>query len=245
MESIIAKIQKLLALGERGGTEAEAEAAMQKVHELLAKHNLSLDEVKDAVEDEDYVQDFVTATNKQPWQDYIWAAISKLYFCQCYQRKKMSGGKVASVQHMVIGKPTNIAVVKYVASYVVRTGEALAREAAKDRGDSRTFINSFKRGFAARINARVNEEIRKAREGRMTDSATGTALVVAPLYDQAKRDIDSFLCQQGIRPRQGTSRATGIGNSDGYRAGHEAADSVSLRSNGLNQAKTHAIGGGA
>jgi Protein of unknown function (DUF2786) len=40
MDSIIAKINKLLALGERGGTEAEAIAAMQKVHELLAKHNL-------------------------------------------------------------------------------------------------------------------------------------------------------------------------------------------------------------
>src|SRR4051794_30275940 len=48
MDSIVSRINKLLALGERGGTEAEATAAMRKVHELLAKHNLSLDDVKDS-----------------------------------------------------------------------------------------------------------------------------------------------------------------------------------------------------
>jgi hypothetical protein len=40
------KIKKLLALGERGGTEAEAQAAMARAHVLLAKHNLTLSEVQ-------------------------------------------------------------------------------------------------------------------------------------------------------------------------------------------------------
>ena len=40
--TVIAKIQKLLALGRRGGTEQEADAAMAKAQELLAKYNLDL-----------------------------------------------------------------------------------------------------------------------------------------------------------------------------------------------------------
>lgn len=36
------RIRKLLALGERAGTEAEAQAAMAMAHRLLAQHNLDM-----------------------------------------------------------------------------------------------------------------------------------------------------------------------------------------------------------
>lgn len=230
MEAIISKIQKLLALGERGGTEAEAEAAMQKVHELLAKHNLSLGDVKDApATEEDYVQDFTDATNRQPWQDYIWTSVAQLYFCRHFKRIRGN-----HVQHMIIGKPSNIAAVKYVSMYLIRTANALAAKAAASSNSKRLFINSFKKGFASRIASRVTEEIKKARDGKMMDSATGTALLVLPLYDQATRDIDRFLMDNQIRPRSGSSRMS-VSDSNGYYAGREAANSVSLTSNGLGQ----------
>src|SRR4051812_832746 len=125
MDSIISRINKLLALGERGGTEAEATAAMQKVHELLAKHNLSLDDVKDApTEEEDYIQDETTGAAKQPWQDVVWSGVARLYFCKHLKRTGPDG-----TRHLLIGKPSNIAVAKYVAAYLVRTGEELARRA--------------------------------------------------------------------------------------------------------------------
>lgn len=41
-KDLIEKIQKCLELARRGGTEAEADTAMRKVQELLAKHNLSM-----------------------------------------------------------------------------------------------------------------------------------------------------------------------------------------------------------
>jgi hypothetical protein len=87
MNQIIEKINKLLALGERGGTEAEATAAMQKVHELLAKHNLSLDDVKESpVAEEDYVRDEAEASARQPWQDWVWTSVAELYFCKHFKR---------------------------------------------------------------------------------------------------------------------------------------------------------------
>ena len=47
-EAIIRKIQLLLNLGKRGGTEAEATLAMEKAQELLAKYNLDLAIVEDS-----------------------------------------------------------------------------------------------------------------------------------------------------------------------------------------------------
>lgn len=109
---LIDRIQKLLALGERGGTEAEATAAMRKVHELLAKHNLSLDDVKESpVAEEDYVRDEAASSPRQPWQDWVWTSVAELYFCKHFKRKFGS-----QTTHLLIGKPSNIAVVKYVAA---------------------------------------------------------------------------------------------------------------------------------
>ena len=239
MDSIIAKINKLLALGERGGTEAEATAAMQKVHELLAKHNLSLDDVKDSpVAEEDYIQDETEGKRGQSWQDYIWTAVAKLYFCKHLTRSGASG-----VRHLVIGRPSNIAVVKYLAAYIVRTGEELARQAASDAESKQTFRNSFKKGFAYRIATRVEEEIKNAKAGKMTDSVTGTALILLPLYDQSKRDIDRFIMASGMKVRR-SSGSIEVSNRDGFAAGRSAADSVSLRGNGIGQKAVAAIGRG-
>ena len=235
MSHIIDRIQKLLALGERGGTEAEAAAAMQKVHEFLAKHNLSLDDVKESpVAEEDYVRDEAEASARQPWQDWVWTSVAELYFCRHFKRK--CGGDTT---HLLIGRPSNIAVVKFVANYVVRTGEELARRASG--GSGQAFRNSFKKGFAVRIAARVKEEIRLAKAGQMKDSATGTALVLSPLYDQSGREIERFMMGQGMKPRMASSRAN-VSDPDGYRAGKAAADSVSLRGNGVGQKAVVAIG---
>lgn len=51
-KDIIKKIQKLLKLAEKAGTEDEAKTAMLRVRELLAKYNLSLGDVKAFAEDD-------------------------------------------------------------------------------------------------------------------------------------------------------------------------------------------------
>jgi hypothetical protein len=234
MSQIIDKINKLLALGERGGTEAEATAAMQKVHELLAKHNLSLDDVKEsAVLEEDYIRDESESSSRQPWQDWVWSSIAELYFCQHFKRHFRG-----STSHLLIGKPSNTAAVKYVATFVIHTGEELARRAT--RGSGLAYRNSFKKRFAIRIAARTQEEIRKAKAGGIPDSSTGTSLVLSPLYDREKRGIERFLLEQGVKPRQQACRTT-ISDPDGYQAGKQAANSVSLQCNGVGNRSVAAV----
>jgi hypothetical protein len=148
--------------------------------------------------------------------------------------------KWGSTSHLLIGKPSNIAVVKYVAAYVIRTGEELARRA----GTGATFRNSFKKGFAGRIAVRAKEEIARAKSGGLSDSATGKALVVAPLYEQTKRDIDRFMLEQDLKPKMQAARSIGVSDQDGFRAGRAAADTVSLRGDAVGQAPMARIAGG-
>lgn len=121
----------------------------------------------------------------------------------------------------------------------VMLSELLGRRATG--GSGQAFRNSFKKGFAVRIAARVAEEIRVAKAGEMTDTATGTALVLSPVYDRAARDIERFMMEQSMKPRMASSRST-VSDSNGYRAGKEAAESVSLRGNGVGEKAVAAIG---
>lgn len=48
MKDVVQTIKKLLALGERGGTEQEGQAAIEQARRLLAKHKLEEQDVRDA-----------------------------------------------------------------------------------------------------------------------------------------------------------------------------------------------------
>lgn len=216
--SIIEKIQKCLELAKRGGTEGEATAAMSMVQALLAKHNLSLAEVESkGQKPEDYVRN--EAGRLQPWQRYVWNGIAKLYFCSFF---------TSGSNGIVVGKPSNIAIVENMAGYICKLGESLAKTASKDRA----FRNSFKAGFAQRISQRAFEEIRRAKENQVMEANSCTALVLAPLYEKTGKEIALYLAGQGIRTKSGR-RTQRVSNGAGYNAGRSAGDGVSLGRNGI------------
>lgn len=237
----IEKIQKCLELARRGGTEGEANAAMARVQALLAKHNLTMAEVEDRGQTvEDYVRNDLGRL--QPWQRSVWNGIASLYFCSYF-----SSGK----NGVLIGKPSNAAIVRSMADYICKLGERLAAEGsaksledlpddlrydAAMRSMITQFRNSFKAGFSSRIYQRCAEEIRSAKAGNMTDENTGCALVVAPLYEKTGKEIAVFLRSLGVSVRSKT-QSRRISSGDGYRAGQSAGNSVSLRGN--------TIGGGS
>lgn len=221
--SIVSKIKKLLALAEKGGTEAEANSAMAKAQELLAKHGLSMEAIDEFGAPEKVERD-ITVSYTAPWKRTIWSAISKLYFCQAYH----TGGQ----KMYLVGKPSNIAIAKYIIGYCINTGEKLAKDAAKDYPSGMGFINSFKKGFGGRIYTRAMAEIEKAKTGGITDTVTGNQLIVHPLYTQAKTEVDVFMRTAGIRLSSSSSQS-GPRNRDGYIVGANAANGISLRANAL------------
>jgi Protein of unknown function (DUF2786) len=240
MSAIHEKIQKLLALAERGGTEAEAQAAMTAAHALLAKHNLTISEVQAYGEEkpEDIVTDDSTPAplRNQYWRDTIYCAIADLFFCNAFMRTRKKNR-----WYVVYGRPSNIQAVHYVAQSLIRTGETLATQEAKAAAQRmandgvelnvRAWAASFRIGYAQRIRQRVKEEINKAKRGEVKDE-TGTALILSPLYDREQNAIATIMQQHGIKLTNSRS-SVNVRSSSGYQAGKEAGNRASFARNGL------------
>jgi hypothetical protein len=239
MSNISEKIKKLLNLGERAGTEGEAQAAMSRAHALLAKHNLTLSEVQAHTaepEEEEVITDESTpaALRNTYWRDTIYGAIGRLYFCKVFMRK---GGNRR--WYCVVGRPRNIAVVHYVAQYLLRTGEELATQGAKDAarrmtGDGvelnmRAWAASFRIGYASRICERADAEIKKAMASETRDE-TGTALILSPLYDRENQAIAVHTGDLKLRTRR---YGLDIRGTSGFNAGRDAGNRASFASNGV------------
>ena len=234
-DGLFAKIEKLLEMGRRGGTEAEAEIAMRKVHELLIKHNLSMGEVEAArAATNGYIKHLEPGTRNQPWQGIIWAALAEMCFCKHFQRTARSRHRGVSFHHMLIGKPANVAVVKNMALYVIGLGENLADEGAARvyREWRRRYRVSFKKGFAIRIAERAMAEIERAKRGAIRDSETGTALMVVPLYEQTNREIQAVI-EQAKMKIEGGNDLRPPSSASGFYAGRAAAEGVSLSKRGI------------
>lgn len=240
MSAIHEKIKKLLALAERGGTEAEAQAAMTAAHALLAKHNLTMSEVQAFGEEkpEDIITDASTPAplRNQYWRDTIYCAIADLFFCNAFMRKRKH-----SRCYVVYGRPSNIQAVHYVAQSLIRTGETLATQEAKaaamrmaDDGvelNLRAWASSFRIGYAQRIRQRVKDEIAKAKRGEVKDE-TGKALILSPLYNREATAIAAVMQQHGIKLGRSRSSVT-VRSSSGFQAGQEAGNRASFSRNGL------------
>lgn len=242
MEAIENKIRKLLALGERGGTEAEAEAAMNAAHRLLAEYNLDMDSIKasSGEKEEEIITDESTPSDLRntAWKDSIYTKISKLYFCEVFFRTKRSVGERF---YCVMGKPSNIAVVKYIAQYLINTCDELSttegRTAAQEMANEGVTLNlrawrgSFKIGFSQRIAHRVNEQIAKAKAGDIKTS-DGRTLMILPLYEKEAKAIELYSAK--AHGKFGAYKRTmSIRSSSGYQAGEKAATNVNIAANGV------------
>ena len=100
---LINKIQKCLALS-ASPNENEAKLAMEKVQELLLKHNLFLEDIgtefsKEEISDEIFYSD----TYVIKWKSYLLQNVTQHNFCTLILVKTLN-----LVTVKVIGKPTNM-----------------------------------------------------------------------------------------------------------------------------------------
>lgn len=224
-DAIKAKIQKVLELARRGGTEAEADTALSLAHELLAKYNLDMSDVTEIeVRDEDIMeQGFDRGARNIAWQDWIYKAIADLYFCTVYTQRVLIGGKVKS-RYAVVGKPSNIETVSDVTTYLIALGKELSADGA-GKHDTQ-YRNSWLNGYGSRIGERAREV--KNQAIKKLPGSEEKALAVVNLYALTNRDNRAFLAARGIFLRSGGTSHTSCRNEDGYRAGRATGSSVSL-----------------
>lgn len=206
-ESIIRRIQKLLATGKRGqgndGTcnEAEAAAAMNLAQALLAKHNLEA-----AVVEAAFVQGGTTEaapekrektrTNRYAgykWQRELWAAVCEANFCwhsiaEVFDVKRNTTfmSKRPVPRHVILGRESNVIAVRIMGEYLEDTIERIVVSEGGFKNSERLSrsANSFKAGASDRLVERIREqaEARKAEGGAGTSSGNGKALVLRDVF---------------------------------------------------------------
>lgn len=223
-EKVINRLKKMLALANNAGaTEGERDAALQQSYTLLAKYNLTMAQVDQHNNTPEEAREAQKATFPvYPWARQIANQVAGLFFCKYYYMK-LGVGKQAT--HVFIGKESNAATAQYMAEFVVRS---VMREAAKMYGSA---IAPEARNFAVGVVSKLWDRIREIKASfnkKQEVETTGTALVLASLYESEAKANASWLEQLGVKLKAGVNRQKGVTDSDAYVAGREFGAKVSL-----------------
>ena len=230
LDKIVERVQKILALGRRGGTEAEAAAATVKAQELLARYNLDMATVEGAPTTREKL---TRDTGMYIYQRNLWRAVAELNFCLCFKTQKIEryrGRLLLRNKIMVVGRKMNTRTTMARGPYVVLAIERLCRERLNMRAGEKNMSGnvhqqffskwaiSFREGAADRvvekIQARREIFLRKEKKREMdrkkkmsegASTATGVSLMV---YQDAETDANyDFMYGEGTSARWAANRA--------------------------------------
>lgn len=129
-QNIQTKIQKVIALMQGAQTEGELQAATCMLQKLLAKYNLTMEEVAGTTDQE--VKDFqVLQTEK--WQSYLARAIALNMRCENYTEIRWDSDKGKYVKKTVfVGLPEDVKVVIMSYDICQRSARKLYRSWAQE-----------------------------------------------------------------------------------------------------------------
>lgn len=196
MASVIAKIEKLLALGQNNDNEHQAAAAMAKVQAMLEAYNLDMSVIGKSGKGHQGAarKDQTGKGGLYGWQRKLWRGVAELNFCHYMSIKGLQKGSV--YEHRMIGSHANVISTEIMAKYLQQTIERLAQAWAKERGYHSVFVRdaiAYRDGMADRIvdkladrRYKVLEEERIKTEERKKEEAargvvTGTELTLVDI----------------------------------------------------------------
>ena len=173
-KNIARKIQSLLALADKGrnNSDAEADLALSKAYDLLAKHHLTLDEIhdKNLIEAED---DTITETKFDSQYSsvsskikFILWLLEKHFYVHCIlhtQYHPMDGKRQKFISF--IGTGSDVEIAKYIFNY-------LSDEFERRWGQYRTTTGATvreKKGFMYGIYKGIDANLRKKRQQTARD----------------------------------------------------------------------------
>ena len=222
-EKLLKKMKALLKMSRDAANENEATTAMRQLHALLAKHNISMSDI-DGPEEAEQMGETGFNTYVRPWVKIIAMNVAELYFCQIYLSSR--GRKV---DIMVVGSEVN----RHFASHMIQNimhviNIASQREASAnyDKGPQwSSFQTSFLNSAAVTIKNRCQQLIQDAKCGDLKDE-TGTALVLASVYDTHQKLTTEFMDNLNLRSNKG--RKLSMESAHGAAAGHAAGNRVQL-----------------
>lgn len=227
----LAKIEKIRALAERGGTQAEAEVAAAKMNQLLLKHNLTLMDV----------EEFATRTNqavKDEWFEMpgslLWK--SDLLFTVAWSNLckavRWGGSRGRKPRMHVIGHAHNLVVVREMYEWLFAEASRLSRQELKAAKRDASYFglpvadSAWKTAFCVGFVRGINEAFTRVRRELKAETAAEQWAIV-PEIEQEVEDRLAILY-----PKLGTGRRTRInGNAgDAYAKGRAAGAAINIGS---------------
>lgn len=194
---IIEKIKKLLALGE-SSNENEAKVAMLKAQELLAKHKLSMKEVKKFKIYNSAIKEKISDVSftKAKWKAELAYLIAENFGCYCYFKSR--GTNTIAF----FGREEDIIVCNIVLEYAVDCINSVVKrlryQYSKDGYSTKGLENDYALGFISGLNEKFEEQ-------KKANQEWGLVLVkdkeVVEAHDQIefKRKIDINTKYQGYK----------------------------------------------
>lgn len=174
---IAERVAKLLALAEKGASEAEAASAVSKAMALLAAHNISMDTVTQAAEGSGRREDAKQRGGMYLYEREVYKAVAELNFCfyfvsrvkfRLHPAKLDARGVVIrearhqmSFAHRIVGRAVNVAASKAMSGYLLGTIERLCRERIGNVNSQ--FFSSWSVSFRKGAAERVVEKLRERR----------------------------------------------------------------------------------
>jgi len=224
-EKIIDTITKLRNLAKDNANPDEAANAVALMQDLLFRHNLSEDDLKDELEKVDpYEKEIinlgVSSPQSKAWKVGLMNLLAMNNFCKLFNTH--------TKEVWLIGQQENRMVVKYLYDFLskdlIRMGKVAWKEAkVSSYVTSTLWKKSFFQGAINTINIRLREQKRHNIAVADADGAgRGTALALK--IDNALRDATQVLV-----PRSKVTKTRGQRlDSNGYSAGVQAGNNTKL-----------------
>jgi hypothetical protein len=229
-EELLAKVRKLMALGE-SPSEAEAASALEKARTLLARYGLSLSDV-DTKESEVTESVLLEKKRLRKWEAHLVFVVCESTFTQALHVTQGDASRV-----LLIGREVNAVSAAELFAYLHLVVLKLGRTHGKDVNH----LESFKLGVVSRIGERLHADDLKASDngrthstnddrtttGRAGDNPVASDREVAVIMTQtSKRENSAYIADRYGKTK--TKRTGRRVDAESYYAGRAAGDGVSL-----------------
>ena len=237
-ERVINRIKKLMALAnDAAASDGERDNALRMAYATLAKYNLEMSDVegKPTGPQETRKEARVEAYGR-PWAMSLAHAVGRLFFCEYYYIRSWNKDQVF---HCFVGKESNADSAAEVARVLIESVFREAKRRMRAAGENVTWRRSFCTGAMFKIQDRVRDlqaspmlENLKDEDGEEIPTPEAerksTALVLVNLAVTEKEANKAWMAKHVGELKTAASRAKPTIKPEGYRAGRQFGESLSL-----------------
>jgi len=229
-KKIIAKVKSLLALSDktRNNSDSEADLALGKAHELLAKHQLCVADIHQLDENNAFYEEIIeskidTKSSRLSTKNQLLMDLLEDHFCVYQYRDEQYVDGKSRVFVALIGRESSITVAKYVFHYLSEEFERRWNSHKKRIGVRRSEKRGFFYGIYHGLHQKLMENARamRTKESMFDNKPTQDLMNI----DQAIRDY-----VRKHHPKMGSYCHGSPFYKNSYEDGIHAGNSINIRS---------------